>query len=375
MRPKKPFPSGNPLPENVVHHNRKPGYYRIRKQDGSLVSCPFQEESKVISLAKRFLSEKVISDSIIQGSLKSYWSDYEIYFKENARVSKSSMNGLSAIKGHLKFLMNKKIDEINFVDCDEIWNKLSFHSQKTCRLPLYHLINFLFLKGGAKDLMRQNPFQKGRPLKNQPKKKRNKMTMEWFKKIKLEAQNLGYDFIVDAMNIGFLTGMRKSDVLALKDSHISDCLEKTLNKSKARQIPQMNSYELSAHTELDLIIKKARMRRPAGCPFIIFHEYACYKDSEQKEHRNQVLSRFFDECMDECREKIPSIAKMPRSERPSFHEIRHLRVACEIDERELKELSMDLGHADTKITETVYNTHKEFVVRKVDYVPTLTGIR
>lgn len=389
----KTFDSGNPLPPNLYRpgiFTKKGEVFRYRNPlTGKFKNFVFTNESEIVSFVleanETFTLSKTIakSSSVHSPSTFAYWM--ENFISETIKEKKGYITAASlttrtgSLRKNFDVLYSTPIKTLSVERLYSIWKELPFHVQKALRS---YLLNFvIYLKhNGVRTALTENPFVRvdngGFKYAQEPKKIRSIMTMDAYEKIKEVAAKKGFHFLVDAMEISFITYFRSADVLSLRFDDINDnVLTKEISKTKKRKDKmQANRYPLDHHPQLLAIITRAKIRRGfvSDCPFIIHHEFSRKVRSEKKLHRSQVTKDYLVRCMNICLDEISLFKNVPQAERPSFHEIRALRLSQDRAKRDIKEISKDMSHADTAITLRNYDTHNTTEIHTVLYSPART---
>lgn len=394
-RPRPTFESGTPLPKNVYYAPRdNTGLkFRYKRPDDSYkmftVDVNESIEEQVFEIAA--ICEKEYSQSTIKevrearaakaknkenrdDTVFSFWVEQYLNSMTQSEVYRRNVRG--GIYKHFKSLMQQQVVEITDTDLYGCWIKMSYSTQARLRSNLVRLIQPIIRMKMFPLVDQSNPFRPaghgGFEYHRPKQKKRNILHYSVFNKIKSNASEKGYQFLVDAMDISFLTYLRISDVLSLEFTDIEDnCLKKFISKTEGRTttLPVEHSFPLDIHQGLAAII--ARSKSSANeCPFIVHHnEYKQNRKSEVKVHPNQVLPNFINKKWNECMEGIEEVSHLAQSERPSFHEIRALRKSIDDSHRDIKDISLDLAHTSTKVTEGFYDTHRTHIEHQVTYAP------
>ena len=410
------FESGNPLPENLYHHNRREfrhKKFRYKMPDGTFTVIQ-GSEAEVTKYAEdcnayrsqnpgRFVNKnfslKVRHKSGTIGRLlEEFFTNIEA-LQPSRKQSKKWRDCKGSLIKHLAPIFDTPARQFSRKRCLGIWMGMSFHVQKNLK-PQLRLFHTFLRDTNVLPENEANPFVRedadGFRFKEDPKKIRGVLPIGLFFKVRQQAATMGYHFLVDAMDLSFLTYMRVGDILELRfDEHIQNGnLQKVIGKSKSRRKtkPVIHTYRLQDHPQILEVLNRSRMRMEeaiqnrnglknpsAGyatpCPFVIHHAYTRYPKSETKQHANQVTLRYLDECVYKCLAAMPELAGIPRVQLPSFHEIRATRTFVDSRDRSTEDIAGDLGHTDKKITESSYMTHLDYRVHEVTHSPSLEAAR
>lgn len=400
-RPRATFPSGNPLPKNIKHASRKEDKfkkYRYIKADGSIKTLQSDDEKVITETAEYWNTKmdencesgdepKKFDKNSIAYHLDIFIQEHEEMFPSKVKSAKWKQNQQS-IRKYLRpslaeptIILDKKLFK-------KMWLQMTPAVQRSCRGSLRSFYEYLDDNYLLSDDPRKkyiNPFVDvtagGFAYMEMPEKKTQILTLTMFNSMCSVAETKGFYFLKDAMLISMATYLREGDILSLRfDEDIRDgWLLKETSKSKARKKTKSDIFEaeLSHHPLLNEAIQRSMLRRTLNdnAPYIIHHKYQSKNKSEHKDHHSQVMRRFFNSCWNKCADEIKEMKSVLQEERPGFHEIRALRKSLDDGLRPSKDISVDMGHVDEKVTDAFYGTHAKPTVKTLEYAfnPTLLG--
>ncbi|MCP4393416.1 MAG: tyrosine-type recombinase/integrase [Alphaproteobacteria bacterium] len=208
-------------------------------------------------------------------------------------------------------------------------------------------------------------------------KKRGRLSGSQFNQIRDLAFANNEWALVNAMDIGLLTMLRRTNICNLQFANIeSDKLHVELIKKKEPVIFVFNLNDES-NQALHEVIKRCRVQShevvkgkiTTPAPNMIhkiwyrnhsFRNVVISGRQGEKNHLSSVLPRKLSNLFQEYRDMLPEIAELPVEERPTFHEIRALGCHRAIKAgMSLEDVSMLLGHKDVDTTEKFYKRGHE----------------
>lgn len=374
------FLSGNSLPQNLYHTN-KPKFlnekFRYKKPNGKFQTITGDEitVTKFANEANDYFAENgslMESDNNKKPVVKnSVGHAIELFIAHRNDEYPSSANATKwkqSQQGVRKIMRTNLDDFVEVVTTKflrSLWRAMSYSQQKNYRAFLKRFVMFLKAEELVPESV-QNVFisseSGGLEYKETVEKKRGILTKKVFVKMRSIARSKEYFFLEDMMNIGMSTYFREGDILSMrfddiKDGELLTQIAKSKSRTKSQQV--IHGNVLAVQKFLKEYIKKSKSRLGSGsdCPYVIHHNYARKVTSKNKDHQMQVLRRYVSDCWTECLSEIKGFKKSESDTWPTFHEIRALRNHLEPDNRSSKEISLDMGHADEKVTNSYYLTH------------------
>lgn len=413
-KPKRPFLSGKELPKNVYHTN-KPNFlykkwrYNIPKEFQAVIGAKelhlkTEDENEVIEWAKRIeeglkqvkeknltskTSRRVSSKQVKQNQITyksnqvGYWVQRWITFElPKYKMKPNSEQNLGYdIPAFFKDVMDRDVNRLKPEHLWPRWSEMSYCRQNSLRPNLRRCVRFMVENGVAQTIKKEgNPFllenQGGFSYTKKTKKLRGKLTQDRFKNILGKAKELDKEFLYDAMLLSYHTYLRVADCLSLDfGKHIvkvgnKTFLKKVLIKSENREDikPTLVVIDLDSedNKELKNLINRLRLKSNPKCSYVI-------QDKGNPVPYNK-LSASFRRCWD----ALPGEEeKTIRGRyRPTFHEIRHLRLHIDKDVRNvlIDEISPAMGHKDKRVTQDKYDTHTEFDIHYVNHGVNLSDL-
>lgn len=218
-------------------------------------------------------------------------------------------------------------------------------------------------------------------------KKRERLTQEQFDAIRKLAVEAGDFMVVNALDIGYQTLLRVSNVIKLRFDYVEGLAEGINSKNELYLKPVKKKTNIRTVIDLNLpqakplvkIIKQCETTRNIAtfknkaegpCPFIVHHDFTTYKECG-KEHPMEITAGYMAERFRLYRDQLPCFEGANRKTLPTFHEIRALGAYNELLRTEDKEwVSKLLGHDDIKTTEQFYlNGHGNDIVIQKLFLP------
>lgn len=389
---KKPFLSGNPLPENVYHTN-KTGFFckkfrfvvprkyqpfvatkeiHITESDEKKViewANALNEKIRTIDTSKPRISQKGKPEKVnYQQHTVGYWVNWWIENKiENSdRKRRTKDNLKSGLTCFFRTIMTLPLVSVERTTFLAIWDSMTHASQRYSRAELRDFTEYLMERGHL--TLNRNPFWTktagGFALSKKGDKKRKILTEDEFVLMLHNATPI----LHDAMLLGFYTFLRVSDVVSLKFSDIKEIngkryLQKVVQKSVGinNLKPTLMSFDLSVPecAELNKLIKKLQLKASPSCPYLI--------QKNGSGLQTQTIQKYFRRTWNAC----------IGGQNSGFHEIRALRLYIEktTKGRDIETISPAMGHKDPKITRAAYDTHTAYDVHNVNFGISLADIK
>lgn len=384
------FKSGTPLPKGLYHSNKakdKFNKYRLEifdeegRRKFKTIDCTGKSEDQITQLVIAYRIENGIEDkalhSKVQKGSKNILSHFEpfclyreqqkksVCFDDKGKVKPKWRDTQSLLRRMLEALQDTPIKELEQKQLFTHWSNLGFYQRQALKPVASEFFDYLdnmqIQRGLAPDPMRLLKFGE------EPEKIRPIMSAEDYEQIIKVATDNGHQFMVVALELGRLTGLRLSDVLNMRFSDINDnvlsvVVRKTDRKSRKSKALLMH-YPLKDNKELAKLIRKQRESAMShmACPFVVHHYLSQNKDSKNKEHQCQVLPRYVSRNIRlKIMPKIKQWADMPAGQRPVYHEIRALLVAKgKEDNLELVNMGKRLGQKHVGSIKS-YDTHDDY---------------
>lgn len=258
---------------------------------------------------------------------------------------------------------------------------ITYHSQKNRRAGLEKFFNGCLIDGVVK--LDSNPFKATKTgcemgYRHIEPKQRLPLSIDWFMAIREEAEAAGEYFLLNALDLGLQTKLRRADMASLRfDTNISQqYFFSNISKSQHQMAAlgraaegQVNIWDLSeAHNKpiIDVLQQceetRGRVCRPRRndtiSPYVIHRRWRGAVPPT-KDHFSQTLPDGLSKVFKQYRDKVSDIAKLPPKMRPTFHEIRALAGHLEMRQgKDLKTISVGFAHSDVKVTKSKYlNSH------------------
>ena len=355
-------------------------------------------------LLQQHISDREIADANLKGSdnwtaqvsllNKCVSTMVHLHLKTSAQTNKNTQihqnnstetslcNGASALKYDdtvVSLFQNTETqsDEniITHLHFDTWYQDLSYYQQQKAKYAVERFVNFLMFHDHAPGI-KFNPFSNGEGKtygKKKPSKERARLTIADFNKIRKTAEQEGYQWMVNAMELAYLLKLRRADILTLKFKDY-DTQNKVLTKQILKSVNQKGEDQAVTMrwctskrgyaTDAVTIINKARKTRTMDIgtktevsPYIIHErpQRMHSKPAKGKTHHSQVkeerLSKVFKKLVD-LNPDIVARANEKGLKPPTFHEIRSLSTRLDLDKgMDLNQLSQSLAHSSTKVTQ------------------------
>jgi len=238
------------------------------------------------------------------------------------------------------------VEMTHFLD---LWDTLTRHQQDNLRPELNRFIKWCMLSQLI--VLPSNPIDL-LDKKALPTKKRQRLTQGMFDGVIRTARDKGYDGLIQACKLSYLTTLRRGDLSKLKWDDIRDgALFVTVSKSIASRGEVEASrlrWELKKHPELLREIKECRRLAAMNrdCPFVLSH-FGSKRPAKSKQHECQMTPDMITKQFTEC------IRELVRADdHPTFHEVRSL-AAANLEQRGApgEDISKIMAHTDEATTE------------------------
>jgi integrase len=215
------------------------------------------------------------------------------------------------------------------------------------RNTLAELFRFAMLKGFRTDNPVHTTYAKA-----DVEKERQRMTLEQFKGL----YEIAPEWMQIAMKLALITLQGRHEVCTMKYSNIEGSgLFITREKSKKNE---WSHLRVEITPELEQLIKRSRESGIAS-PYIIHYRPARIKESKEKTHWSQVGLNTFTAAFRKLRDESGIFDKIPKPQRPTFHEIRslgsYLYAKAGYNTEYVQQL---MAHGDKKMTEYYQSGHE-----------------
>jgi integrase len=251
-------------------------------------------------------------------------------------------------------------------------------TQRNHKHILKLFVGFLLLKGCTGLERNIFNFRNGdvsANFKKEEPKKRNRITIQQFYKIRQLAIDDGVQWLADAMTIALVTGLRRGDIVSLEfngnivDGKIRTVIHKSesqlgLVRAAHKQITLKNNREILDIVNRALIsrhlaareTKEAVELRPA---IHIIHDYtARIRKAKGKTHYSQITKDRLSKTFKKYRNRLPELEPLAAHEKCSFHEIRALWVAARKNlGHNIKDIQKDAAHQHESTTNKYGDGH------------------
>lgn len=203
----------------------------------------------------------------------------------------------------------------------------------------------------TKGWLERNPVEPTRS-DNQHEKKRKRLTVEQFQAI----HELAPEWMKIAMELGLLCLLGRAEVINarfddVRDGRLHYVRQKTKERSKTAYVA------IALTPPIEELIRRARALPPMS-PYIVHHQPGRMRRSASKDHWTQLSGDQLSKEFQRLRDLVPSIARMPATAKPTFHEIRAL--GSRLHERagtDVASIQVLMGHADPEMTEVYLDGH------------------
>ncbi len=251
---------------------------------------------------------------------------------------------------------NKLLDEVDVQFLAEyLDDKFERDSYIKHRATLIDLFRFAIMKG-------LYPAEAGNPAeityaKSEYEKARRRMTLEQFWEIHEQAE----PWMQLAMEIALITLQGRAEVINMRYADYQDQILKVIRQKTSKH---EHSHLMIHCPQLEDIITRARQSGIAS-PYIIHRRPARKVEAEGRDHWTKLTPNHFTAEFRKVRDKCESMKKIPREQRPTFHEIRALgswlyKKQGFDNETYIQPL---MAHADQKMTQHYQQGHERQWVR------------
>ena len=269
--------------------------------------------------------------------------------------------------------------------CGDKYHKTA-HSQHNQKRILFLFIAYLINQQAIK--LPANPFNHhgDAPLQytKANDKYRRRLTLEQFVKIKQLAQADGCLWLVNAMDLSLMTGMRKSDVINLQwDKHFVDNKIRIAFQKSVAQLGETRAVHirinLKEHEGVREVINRAMQTRNSTikrintvqnrkkvkkredlAAFHVIHNADNYMTlAGGRTHYSQITKDQLSRKFAYYRDQLPELAELDDKAKPTFHEIRALYV--HINKKrgvDIETIQKNVGHQTSKMTEGYASGHE-----------------
>lgn len=215
------------------------------------------------------------------------------------------------------------------------------------------ILSQVFAFAQTKGWMTSNPITPTRKSDEGYTKQRRRLTVDQYRAI----YDMAPPWFQVAMELALLCLFGRYEVCAARYDHIFDgalhyVREKTRNRSKTAYV----AIEMTP--PLEELIQRSRQLMPVS-PFIIHRQPQRIGDAElAREHWSKVTPDYISRQFADLRDKVPTIAALPRAARPTFHEIRSLGSRLlELKGVPVTDIQVLMGHADEDMTQHYLDGH------------------
>ena len=328
---------------------RRPGKWRVKLPSGKYKTITAASEAQALQAAQTALTEFEAPPG--------EWlelANRHIHRREAGSpdlLNKAKWRGSKYMlrKFANTFELSCKPSTVEMTHFLDLWDTLTRHQQDNLRPELNRFIKWCMLSQLI--VLPSNPIDL-LDKKALPTKKRQRLTQGMFDGVIRTARDKGYDGLIQACKLSYLTTLRRGDLSKLKWDDIRDgALFVTVSKSIASRGEVEASrlrWELKKHPELLQEIKECRRLAAMNrdCPFVLSH-YGGKRPAKTKEHECQMtpdlISKQFTDCIREL---------VRTDDHPTFHEVRSL-AAAKLEQRGApgEDISKIMAHTDEATTE------------------------
>jgi integrase len=249
-----------------------------------------------------------------------------------------------------KDMSNKVVDTINTEDC-ATWLDDNFVKDPYVkhRNTLIALFRFAINKGYRAD----NPAESTYASRQDTGKDRTRLTLAQFKDIEAIAP----PWMQLAMRLSLITLLGRAEVVNLRYVDIrDDCLYVIRQKIDKHDHARLR---IAITPDIAEILQESR-RSGIASPYVIHRRPTRIKPNKETDHWSQIHPNVFSTVFRKLREQAPSIACLPKEQRPTFHEVRALGSwlyeKAGYDRDYVQRL---MAHSDGAMTEYYQTEHEE----------------
>ncbi|QEW06322.1 tyrosine-type recombinase/integrase [Nitrincola iocasae] len=297
------------------------------------------------------VSRVITEQSVLFGEIITrYRKEYLPTKKLKPRTLEEVTYRLNRLERDLK---DKRVDSMSI---KVIADYLDENFQNNAYIKFRGLLSELFRFGATKGLCDTNPAE-NTLAKVADDKKRRPLTREWYNAIYAHAD----DWLKVAMDFALITLQRRSDLCAAKFDDIRDG-HLHLIQQKTEKHGLRAHLRIRVVSSLDNVIKRSRQSGIAS-PYIIHRRPVRIRRSKSLVHWSQIRPETLSKEFAKARDKVPEIAQLPISQRPTIHEVRalggHLYFEAGFPDEYVQTL---MGHSTLKMTHHYTDRHIKWTV-------------
>ncbi len=333
------------LPPNLVY-DKKNKQYRYRRPDNGKYTQMGRDRCRAVSATKQLNSILMPGQDLVSKvmgtspSLKQFIQERFIKtILPERKLSKKTLDIYHHLLKHICLALgDKPIDKINVKDIADFLLKYPPTRSNHYR----SLLSLIFTYAIAEGLRENNPASS--TIKRKIEKTRRRLSIGAYRTIYAVAD----DWLKNAMDLALLTLQRREDIVNMKRQDIEgdyDVLYVIQRKTE--------KHGLASHIKIEIggELKKVLTRCCDNIisPYIVHRLPNRLVRSKEKAHHTQILPGFLSKEFSKTRDQCGYFKKMPKAERPSFHEIRSLGIKLYEDQGiDAQKLA---GHTNRKMTE------------------------
>lgn len=337
------------------------GYYKYRHPQTGKYYGMGSDRKKAIAAARKLnamlmtsndlVSRVVTEQAVLFGEIiQRYRTEYLPTKKLKPRTLEETTYRLNRLERDLK---DHRVDAMSI---KMVADYLDDNFQNNAYIKIRGLLSELFRFGATKGLCDTNPAE-GTLAKSAAEKQRKPLTREWFDAIYAHAD----DWLQIAMDFALISLQRRGDLCAAQHTDIKEGYLHLIQR-KTEKHGHRAHLKIKVGDSLDKVIRRSRQSGIAS-PYIIHRRPERIRRSQSTSHWTQVRPETLSKAFARARDKVPEIARLPASQRPTFHEIRalggHLYLEAGFSDEYVQAL---MGHSTLKMTHHYTDRHTEWTV-------------
>jgi len=312
------------------------------------------DKGKAIAAAKQ-LNSLLIIDNDLTGKVLGYvniadhieWMRKNIIPDRDYSPATVSLNE-TRYRTLIKEFCDKPMTEITTKDVADLLEDMTPRVSNQTRQVAMDVFNIAISRGLCAD----NPAEY--TLKKKQNKQRQRLTLEQYQAIYSEAPN----WLKNAMDLAYLTLQRRQDIADLKFNDIKDGYLYIVQTKTQKH--DTGYLKIKISDPLNEVIKRCQDRTIS--PFIVHRKPSRILKREGMEHWTQIKPEMISRQFKALTDSLNVFSRIPRAQRPTFHEIRALGI------KRIKDMGGNpqklAGHASEEMTKNYDSGHDD--IRWVD---------
>jgi integrase len=348
MAPRQKARRPSVLPMNL-YQNHAGKTYRYKHPLTGKFHGMGNDKAKAVAAAKQLNRMLMPDNELVNAVLGSVTVNEHIEWMRHHIIPdrEYSQNTLSLTQTRYRNLItafgNKSLADVTVQQVSELIENTTPRVANQIRQVAIDVFNVAMSRG----LCDRNPAQS--TLKRKQKTQRKRLTEKEF----IAIHNQAPKWLQKAMDMAYLTLQRRSDIVALKFSDITDGHLYVIQQKTQKYDTGYLKIKLS----LPLLELIESCQDKTNSPFIIHRKPNRIVKRENLEHWTQIMPATVSREFKKVRDDLTIFKKVPMGERPTFHEIRALGIKAMKD---IGENPQQLaGHSSEGMTRNYDSGHDE----------------